>query len=216
MKNLCKLIFMLVLVLSFAVSAFAESGAPIYSYRLDDKTFYGITHDANIGMLKMVKPDYTEEYKIQYFKDYFVVLSVSSDDEERHKSLQGEIGIKQEYGDNPRVNAVKDALERKNGFIRELANEYKPYQIKDAVIARKYVDKFISENYPQLGENRFVEVIDSYRHEYFGALKTYVIEFRIIEGNISKLQQTFHINEAAEIFTDVTDEQGHTSFQKVN
>lgn len=175
MKRLLMLLVMIITVLSFATVGFAENGAPIYNNRIDDKTSYSSANDMNIAMVRMEKANYTEEYEIQFFKDYFVVLFVSADDSARMQSLQSEVGVKQEYGPNPRVNSVKNALENSNQFPRSLENSYIRFaNLENEEQVRALANKVVGMTRPELGSNYHINLVHKYRPEYFGAKETYV------------------------------------------
>ncbi len=175
MKKLALMLIMVVTMLCCAAQGFAENGAPIYNHAIDEKTSYGDANDVNIALVKMVKPNYTEEYEIQFFKDYFVVVWVTADDASRRQALQAEVGLKQEYGPNPRVNAVKNGLENEDLFQQPLANRYvKPAYIADENAARALLTKAVMHTRPDLGSNWQAKLLRHYRPEYHGSHYTYV------------------------------------------
>lgn len=174
MKKLFVMMMMVIAMLGCSMQCYAENGAPIYQ-PIDEKTGYTSANDENIALVKMVKPNYTEEYEIQFFRDYFVVLWVAADDAARTQALQAEVGVKQEYGPNPRVNSVKNALENNNMFPKTLANAYvKPAFIPDEKAARALLTKVIMRIRPELGGNWVPKLLTQYRPEYFGSKYTYV------------------------------------------
>ena len=61
----------------------------------------------NRARVIMYKERTTEYYDIYFTPDYFIVEKVFADDPEVTKELQAEVGLRQEYGPNPRVNEVR-------------------------------------------------------------------------------------------------------------
>ncbi len=165
---------MIFTLFSYATTGLTESGAPIYT-NLDAKTAYTSANDENIALVKMIKPNYTEEYEIQFFRDFFVVVWVSADVEARSQALQSEVGVKQEYGPNPRVNSVKNALDNNNLFQRALANDYvKPTFLPDKAAARKLLNRVINTTCPELGDKWNERLVKQYSPECSDSKYTYV------------------------------------------
>lgn len=165
---------MIFTLFSYATTGLAESGAPIYT-NLDAKTAYTSANDENIALVKMIKPNYTEEYEIQFFRDFFVVVWVSANVESRSQALQSEVGVKQEYGPNPRVNSVKNALANNNLFQKSLANDYvKPAFLPDEAAARKLLNRVVNTTSPELGNKWNARLTNHYSPEYHGSKYTYV------------------------------------------
>lgn len=197
MKKLCLLVMLLVSLFAFSVQGFADEGAPIYNHRIDEKTSYTEPKGDNIGLITMIKPAYTEEYEIQYFKDWFVVLSVHADNEARTRDLQSEVGVKQGYGPNPRVNSVKEALERGNFFPKDLANAYPKAMIQSQEAAAEHLKNYIfGPNQLNLPQRWYVQNGNVYRPEYQGSLMQY--EFFIMAGD--NVFAEIVINENGEIY----------------
>lgn len=195
MKKLLSLLVTAFVLCLATPQVFAEPGSPIYSYSIDAQTSYGTGNRDNIAPVKMIKPGRMEEYEIQFFKDYFVVIFAASDNPVQHAQLQKEVGVKQKYGPNPRVNAVLTALLQKNGLPRDLANEYQPFIINNESEAGKLLYQFMHAFHPQLGQNWFMELERSYLPEYFGSLYTYVYHVKAIKGPDSKLYAEYKIDE---------------------
>lgn len=65
--------------------------------------------------VKLVKPKYTEYYEVcfEHNGKYFTVLDVWCADKNHRNSLKKEIGIKQYFNKNPRMNLVKKAVLKK-------------------------------------------------------------------------------------------------------
>lgn len=188
---------LLVSMFAFSVQAFADEGAPVYSRHTDAKTSYTEPKGDNIAMVMMVKPAYTEEYEVQFFKDWFVVLSVHANDMARSKDLQSEVGVKQEYGPNPRVNSVKVALEQANLFPRDLANDYPPPLLGSAQAAETYLMNFLpNTDKLELPSNWQLRYVKSYRYEYQGGPCHYV--FNVLEGDLVLAE--LHVRESGEIY----------------
>lgn len=216
MKKLLLLVTLLISLFSFSVAANAENGAPIYEHQLDANTSYSIPQGKNIGMIKMIKPAYVEEYEIQYFQDYFVVLFVTADDSARRQSLQSEVGVRQEYGPNPRVNAVKEKLVQGNHFPKDLANIYPDPLVPTQAEAVPYIAGFIRNNYPELGRDWYMDFVREYRFEYQGALQTYVYKVMVPAGSTDKLWAEIHCDEEGGIYKNVDAASGGFHLVKLN
>ena len=64
----------------------------------------------NRARVIMYKDRTTEYYDIFFTPNYFIVEKAFADDPDVTKELQAEVGVRQEYGPNPRVNEVRETL----------------------------------------------------------------------------------------------------------
>ena len=113
------------------------------AYDIDARTSYSAPDEYNVAKVKMVKPDYVEEYYIQFCKDWFIVRAVECQNIAHMEEMFEELYARQYYGPNPRVTAVRDALLAKGLFSEALANGYKDIKVKDESFAVQYIEQFI-------------------------------------------------------------------------
>ena len=82
-----------------------------------NNTFYcwDVEEEDPLIFVKLVKPNYIEFYDIcfEHNGKYFTVLDVWCADKTHRNSLKKEIGIKQYFNKNPRMNLVKKAVLKK-------------------------------------------------------------------------------------------------------
>ncbi len=205
------MLMMVITLLSYASIGFVENGAPIYT-NLDNNTAYTSANDENIALVKMIKPNYTEEYEIQFFRDFFVVVWVSADVESRSQALQSEVGVKQEYGPNPRVNSVKKALDANNLFQRSLANDYvKPTFLPDEAAVKKLLKRVINTTRPELANKWNAKLINHYSPEYHGSKYTYIYVASKDGNEFAK----YKIDESGWVEISTREKNGEYNFAKV-
>ena len=133
------------------------------SYNIDTKTSYSAPDAYNVAKVKMVKPNYVEEYYIQFCKDWFIVRGVECENIAHLEEMFDELYARQYYGPNPRVTSVRNALLEQGLFSAPLANSYKENKINDEIKAVEYIEQFIKISQqigPKLARHGAVKCVD--------------------------------------------------------
>ena len=202
-----KLLCTLVLALSLLGLASGIEVKPVwaadfsYSYAVDEKTSYSAPDEYNVAKVKMVKPNYVEEYYIQFCKDWFIVRGVECENIAHMEEMFEELYARQYYGPNPRVTSVRNALLAKGLFSVPLANSYKENKINDEIKAVEYVEQFIKVSKqigPKLERHGAVSCVDKITD--VDNVTYYFVEVMQPSNVGGGLLAKFQINQYGEIF----------------
>jgi len=145
-KLLCSLCLMAACLAGFTASPITSAYAADFSlvYNIDERTSYSAPDENNVVKVRMVKPNYVEDYWIQYYKDWFVVRSVECQHIGHMEEMFEELYARQYYGPNPRVTSVRNALLAQGAFKQPLANGYKDTKVGSEQMAEQYIIQFIN------------------------------------------------------------------------
>lgn len=186
----------------FVVSFVAPMSNTVYAadfeltYSVDERTSYSAANPDNVVKVKMIKPNYVEEYWIQYFKDWFVVRDVFCENIGHMEAMRDELYARQAYEPNPRVTSVKNALLAKGAFQQPLNHSYLDTKVADEQFAVQYIEQFIKIAKPELLKNGGV-VVDNKITDGDNVTYYYV---NVLEYGTKAVRDKFQINQYGEIF----------------
>lgn len=197
--------FCLVIACLVGFSAFEEN--PVYAadfnlvYNIDEKTSYSAPDENNVVKVQMVKPNYVEEYWIQYYKDWFVVRNVSCEHICHMEELFEELYARQYYGPNPRVTSVRNALLAKGAFKQPLANSYKDMKVSTEDTATIYITQFLEVS-KELGNRikKYGPIVVEKKISDMDGVAYYYVNVMQHPSDGNGILAKFQINQFGEIF----------------